>query len=329
MAATVPAGSISTLDDLYRQADRLNLSPAWIPRNPPILSGTPLSQFVPALWHYEDAKAALDVAGKLIDVKFSSRRNFVMRNPFPGNNFSTARTMVCAYQMILPGEFAPTHRHSSHALRVIIDGLGAYSIVNGEKMPMDTGDVVLTPGWFNHGHGHDGDKPAYWFDGLDVPLTHLFELTFFEEHPEQDEPAVPAAPSVSVASVAKDSPFRFSRDSIRRSLDQARPDAEGFHGRRIVLEAPDIPVMGLAMERLEAGSKTRAQRSTPNHVFQVCEGRGTSLIDGAPFVWTRGDTFVVPGWHKVEHHAATDSVLFDLSDEPLMRFSKYYRQEAD
>ena len=247
MAATVPANPISTMEDLFREADRLNLSPAWIPRNPPILSEGPMSQFVPALWSYAESKAALDVAGKLIDVKLSTRRNFVMRNPFPGNNFATVRTLVCAYQMILPGEHAPSHRHSSHALRVIIDGFGAYSIVNGEKMPMDAGDVVLTPGWFYHGHGHDGDGPAYWFDGLDVPLTHLFELTFFEEHPQRYEPVV---------SVAKDSPFRFSRDSIRRGLDQARPDPEGFHGARIVLEAPDMPVMGLAMERLEAGRKT-------------------------------------------------------------------------
>jgi gentisate 1,2-dioxygenase len=320
MAGTAPASPIATMDDLFREAERLNLSPAWIPRNPPILSERPLSEFVPALWGYGEIKNALDAAGKLIDVKFSTRRNFVMRNPFPGNNFATARTLVCAYQMILPGEVAPSHRHSSHALRVIIDGFGAYSIVNGEKMPMDAGDVVLTPGWFYHGHGHDGDSPAYWFDGLDVPLTHLFELTFFENHPKKYE---------QVVSVTKESPFRFTRDSIRRGLDQARPDAEGFHGPRIVLDAPDMPAMGLAMERLEAGSKTRAQRSTPNHVFQVCEGRGTSFIDGAPFVWGRGDTLVVPSWHKIEHHAASDSVLFDLSDEPLMRFSKYFRQQAD
>jgi gentisate 1,2-dioxygenase len=243
-----------------------------------------------------------------------------MRNPFPGNNFSTARTLVCAYQMILPGEVAPSHRHSSHALRVIIDGAGAYSTVNGEKMPMDSGDVLLTPGGFWHGHGHDGDKPAYWFDGLDVPLTHLFELTFFDEHPQRYEP---------VAAINPASPFRFTRDSIRRGLDQAKPWVEGFHGPRITLATPDMPVLGLAMERLASGVKTRPVRSTPNHVFLACEGRGTTLIDDVPFAWQRGDTFVVPSWHRVEHQAAEDSVLFDLSDEPLVRFSKYYRQQPD
>jgi gentisate 1,2-dioxygenase len=320
MAGTSPATPIATLDDLFREAERLQVSPAWIPRNPPILSEKPLSEFVPALWKYSEIKGALDAAGKLIDVKFSSRRNFVLRNPFPGNSFATVRTLVCAYQMILPGEVARSHRHSSHALRVIIDGVGAYSIVNGVKMPMDSGDVVLTPGGFFHGHGHDGDAPSYWFDGLDVPLTHLLELTFFNEHPKQSE---------SIVSVTDTSPFRFTKDSIHRGLDSARPDPEGFHGPRIALDAPHMPPMGLNMERLFAGGKTRAQRSTPNRVFLVCEGRGTSLVDGAPLAWQRGDAFAVPSWHKVEHHAATDSVLFDLSDEPLMRFSKYYHRQAD
>jgi gentisate 1,2-dioxygenase len=89
--------------------------------------------------------------------------------------------------MILPGEFAPAHRHSSHALRVIIESEGSFSVVNGEKTPMETGDVVLTPGWCWHAHGHEGDKPAYWFDGLDVPLTQLLEPMFYEEHPQRRE----------------------------------------------------------------------------------------------------------------------------------------------
>jgi gentisate 1,2-dioxygenase len=50
----------------------------------------------------------------------------------------TTRTLVAAYQMILPGEKAPSHRHTAHALRVIIDAHGAYSTVDGEKTPMET-----------------------------------------------------------------------------------------------------------------------------------------------------------------------------------------------
>ena len=44
--------------------------------------------------------------------------------------------------------------------------------------------------------------------------------------------------------------------------------------------------------------------------------------------WSHGDTFVAPCWHGIEHRADADSVLFAMSDEPLMRFAKYYRFEA-
>src|SRR6202042_1760140 len=162
--------------------------------------------------------------------------NLVMRNPAPGTNFETTRTLVCAYQMILPGEFAPSHRHSSHALRVIIEGEGSFSVVNGEKTPMETGDVVLTPGWCWHAHGHDGDKPAYWFDGLDVPLTQLLEPMFYEDHPDRFEKNVV---------VVAESPYRFPRESIERALDKAAPDPDGCNGRRVILDAPSMPTMGI------------------------------------------------------------------------------------
>src|SRR6516225_11959095 len=235
---TFSEGRISKLDDLYKAAADLNFTPGWMPREIPILWAEPRPKLVPAHWTYEEAKAGLDVAGRLIDAALAERRNLVMRNPAPGTNFETTRTLVCAYQMILPGEKAPSHRHSAHALRVIIDGKGSFSAVNGEKMPMETGDVVLTPGWCWHGHGHDGDEPAYWFDGLDVPLTHLLEPMFFQEHPEKHQ---------KVERLAQTSPYRFKREDIARRLDAAQAEPEGFHGPRITLEAPTMPPMRLVM----------------------------------------------------------------------------------
>lgn len=323
-AATAPAPSLSnrdipTLEALYEATGGINFTPGWVPRKKPILWGEPRPEFMPAHWTYEDAKAGLDAAGRLIDVSLAERRNLVMRNPAPGASFETSRTLVCAYQMILPGEKAPSHRHSSHALRVIIDSKGSFSIVNGEKTPMETGDVVLTPGWCWHGHGHDGDQPAYWFDGLDVPLTHLLEPMFYQEHPQKYE---------KVERVVQTSPFRFTRGDIARRLDAVQADAEGFHGPRVTLAAPDMPPMGLTTERLASGTKTRRYRTTANTIFHVTGGTGETTIGEKHFVWQRGDTFVAPGWHSISHRATADAELFVLSDEPLLRFSNYYRFEA-
>jgi len=323
-AVATPATGLSgrdipTLPALYEAAGALNFTPGWVPRKKPILWSEPRPDFWPAHWTYEDAKAGLDVAGRLIDVSLAERRNLVMRNPAPGTNFETTRTLVCAYQMILPGEIAPSHRHSSHALRVIIDGKGSFSIVNGQKMPMETGDVVLTPGWSWHGHGHDGTEPACWFDGLDVPLTHLLEPMFFQEYPQKYE---------KVERVATSSPFRFTRDDISRSLDAAKADIDGFRGARITLAAPDMPPMGLSMERLPSGTRTRRYRTTANTIFHITEGSGETTIGDKRFSWKRGDTVVAPCWHAISHVANSDAQLFVLSDEPLLRFANYYRFEA-
>ena len=57
------------------------------------------------------------------------------------------------------------------------------------------------------------------------------------------------------------------------------------------------------------------------------EGTGDSTIGDRTFTWQRGDTFVAPSWHATSHHSKSDAQLFILSDEPLLKFSNYYRFE--
>ncbi len=316
MAAATSMADVATLDDLYGELAGMDMTAGWVPRENPILRAEPSTPFRPTHWRYAECKMALDAAGRLINTELAERRNLIMRNPVEGNDIATARTLVSAYQMILPGEKARSHRHAPHALRVILDGKGSYSTVDGEKTPMETGDVVLTPGWCWHGHGHDGDQPAYWFDGLDVPLNHLLEPMFFEEHPDGFE---------EVETVTEVSPYRFSRDSILKGLESAEEDPEGYHAPRIKLDAPTMPTIGLHVNRLDAGSRTRRQRSTSNTIFVVMAGEGTSTIEGSEIGWAYGDTFVAPCWNWIEHTATADSVVFSMSDEPLMRFANYHR----
>jgi gentisate 1,2-dioxygenase len=306
------------LEWLHDQIEGFGATPGWVDRAQPIMGARERSEYLPAHWRYSDVRAALSEAGHLVDVALSERRTMVLRNPRPGNDWATSNTLVCAYQMILPGEFAPSHRHTSHAFRFIIDGEGTYSVVNGTRMPMESGDVVLTPGSYWHGHGHDGDEPAYWLDGLDVPLTYLLEPLSYEKHPQRVE---------EVTEVVSASPFRFSRSDIERALDGADRDPEGRFGARTVLPTPQMPVMQIQMSRLEGGVATRSWRSTANRIMSVAEGSGTSSIGDKTIEWTRGDTFVVPFWNAMHHRPATDSVFLELSDEPLMRFANYYRHE--
>lgn len=319
IAAVAALQQATALDAIYAPLRDLDLTAGWIDREVPILRPEPKGAFPPRHWRYADCKVALDAAGRLIGTDLAERRNLILRNPIAGNDFATTRTLVNAYQMILPGEKARSHRHAPHALRVILDAVSAYSIVDGEKTLMETGDVVLTPGWSWHGHGHDGDQPAYWLDGLDVPLTQLLEPMFFEIHPAGFE---------KVDVLTQDSPMRFTWSSILSRTEKAAPDPEGYFGRRVRLDAPTMPTIGISVERLEAGQKTRAYRSTANVTFCPMLGSGVSRIGGQTFSWDRGDTMAAPTWHWIEHEAHTDTVLFSMSDEFLMRFARYYRFEG-
>ena len=63
------------------------------------------------------------------------------------------------FKCFLPGEKAPSHRHSQSALRFISKGTGAYTIVQGERIFMEEGDFLITPKNLWHGHEHLGTEP--------------------------------------------------------------------------------------------------------------------------------------------------------------------------
>lgn len=308
---------LPSLDALVEAIGERNMTPGWIRRDKPILYPEMRSAFVPARWRYAEAKAAMRSAGRLIGTDLAERRNFVLRNPVPGNDYATLRTLVCAYQSILPGEKARSHRHAPHALRVILESRGSYSIVDGDRHPMETGDVVLTPGWSWHGHGHEGAEQAYWFDGLDVPLNQLLEPMFFEEHPLGFEP---------VKRITADSPMRFAWADTQRRLKDAVSD-EHF-GATIDVPAPTMPTITLKVHAWPAGWRNRPYRQSVNTVYVVLQGEGSSVIARQTFDWSFGDTLAVPAWNRIEHRAGSDSILFSMSDEQLMRWTRYRRFES-
>ena len=255
---------------------------------------------MPAHWRYDHAKAGLDAAGRLIDVSLAERRNLVMRNPIAGNRFVTSRTLVCAYQMILPGEKAPSHRHTAHALRVIIDAQGRLfdrrwrEDADGNRRCRADARLVLARA-----------RPRRRRAGLLVRRARRAAGRSCSSRCSSRT----IRPLEEIPRVVTTSPYRFSRDDIARRLDKANADNEGFHGPRIVLDAPTMPTMVLTVERLPPGAMTRRQRSTTNCIFCVMEGSGETIVGKERFAWQRGDTFVRrPG--PIEHHATSDAQLF-------------------
>ena len=227
------------------------------------------------------------------------------------------RTLICAYQSILPGEKARSHRHAPHALRVILDAKGAFSIVDGDKHPMETGDIVLTPGWHWHGHGHDGERQAYWFDGLDVPLYAPARADVLRGAPAGFEP---------VKRVTVESPMRFPfADTLHRLADASQ---DVHFGPTIDIPAPSMPTITLKVHRFAAGWRNRPYRRAANTIYVVMRGHGKSVIGEKTFQWEFGDTIAAPAWSRIEHLPAEESILFSMSDEALMQWARYYRMET-
>jgi len=160
-----------TLEELYGKLTKVGMGAGWNKPTPSLWT-SPRKTFQPTHWSYAQARGALDAAGRLINTELAERRNLILFNPAEGNTYATVRTLVAAYQMIMPGEWARVHRHTPNALRLILDAeSGTYTEVDGVNIGMEPGDVLLTPNWSTHGHGNNSKSNAYWLDVLDAPLT--------------------------------------------------------------------------------------------------------------------------------------------------------------
>ena len=312
------ATTSDSLEDLYAWLAPKSMYPGWNKKTPSLYPA-PYKHYAAAQWRYTDAHAALDRAGRLVDSKFAERGNLIMANPIPGNEYNTTGTLITAYQMLQPGEHARSHRHTPNALRLILEGdEGAYTVVNGEKFAMLPGDVVLTPGWSWHGHGNTGKIPGYWIDYLDVPLVQALEPMFFEEHPDGFEHGAPWAVN---------SPMRFTWTWTQEQLKNAQTDPSGRYGRAVRLEHEVLRTFGLFMHAHQKGATTASLRTTVSNIYSVVKGKGRTTIDGQVFTWAPGDVLVAPPWSPHVHEFEEDSVLFRVTDLPVLEKLGFIREE--
>jgi gentisate 1,2-dioxygenase len=318
------AGS-GTLEELYGKLDKVGMGPGWA-KPTPSLWPAPRKTLVPAHWRYAQARGALDAAGRLINTELAERRNLILVNPAEGNTYGTTRTLVAAYQMIMPSEWARAHRHTPNALRLILDAEpGTYTEVDGVNIAMEPGDVLLTPNWSTHGHGNDSKACAYWLDFLDAPLVQLLEPMFFEHTEEEAQhEAFEAAPIPPTT----DSPFVFTLKDTLARLDAAPADPTGPFGTQVELGAPALDTTALYMMRLAPRAPTAAHRTTANNIFAVVRGSGATTIDGERFEWSRGDVMAAPAWRPHFHEASDDAILLRVTDAPVMQRLGFHRVET-
>src|SRR5687767_3988661 len=314
--ASVPQPKTSAArQDLYRRMDKHALAPLWeVLHN--LIPNEPATPCKPALWKYRDARPYLMEAGKLITAREAIRRVLILENPGMRGESCITQSLFAGLQLILPGEIAPSHRHSQSALRFIVEGSGAYTAVDGERTTMHPGDFIITPSWTWHDHGNPGTEPVVWLDGLDVRIVQLFAAQFHEVYPEDVQPVSRSegaslarfgnglAPLGAAAPFGKTSPvfsypYARSRESLAKLARDQDPDP--CHGWKMEFINPltgghAMPTIATFIQVLPKGLRTQPYRSTEGTVYSVVEGEGRARIGGENFEFEPRDTFVVPSW---------------------------------
>ena len=177
--------------DFYQRIDSQALFPLWEQLHN-LVPPQPTTTCVPALWRFSEVRPYLMEAGQLISAEEAVRRVLVLENPGIRGQASITPSLYAGLQLILPGEIAPSHRHSQSALRFVVEGKGAYTAVDGERTTMHPGDFIITPSWTWHDHGNpseaEGGEPVIWLDGLDIPTVRFYGAGFAENYPEAVQP---------------------------------------------------------------------------------------------------------------------------------------------
>jgi gentisate 1,2-dioxygenase len=300
------------------------------------------------MWKSPLIEAMVRESGEVVPVG-EERRALQLFNPGMGGRWATTNTMIAAVQLLLPGEVARAHRHTPTAIRFIMEGDGAFTSVDGERVYMAPGDLILTPSWAWHDHGNETDKPVVWMDGLDIPLVQALNAMFFQLYDQHQVPlSKPRNASVHlhghvslqptwVKERPRSSPLLlYSWETTFKSLGGLRGVAGDPHDG-VALEYTHpmtggslLPTMACWVQMLRPRERTRAHRHTGSAVYYVVEGAGETIIDGRRFAWGKGDILVLPSWALHEHaniSSSDDAILFSIQDRPVLEALGLYQEE--
>ena len=345
-----PHPTAALRQQLYRDMDPLHLTPLWevlhalVPRQPQ-------SPCVAALWKYDEVRPFLLRAGQAITADEAVRRVLILENPTLRGQSAITQSLYAGLQLILPGEVAPSHRHTQSALRFIVEGTGAYTAVDGERAAMRPGDFLITPSWTWHDHGCDGSDPVVWLDGLDIPMLRFFDAGF-AQNDERKSQQISRSEGTSfaryghnMAPVRHDAPFgktspifsypyERSREALH-GLEHSAPvdDWDGVKLRYVnpLTGGSPMPTMATFMQRLPAGFSGKPWRQTDGAVYSVVEGQGEVVVEHGGVQWRHSfsprDHFVIPSWHTARFASGPGCVLFSFSDRPVHQALGFHQEE--
>ena len=338
----IPMQELGRLEDLpedYRSAlTAQNLVPLWPSLRAVLPPGKPIPRTKPTCWPYKNLRPLLIQAGELTPIEKAERRVLVLANPGHGlEKMQASSTIYLGMQLLLPGEWAPAHRHTPNAVRMIVEGEGAYTTVEGEKCLMSRGDLILTPTGLWHEHGHDGDQPVIWLDVLDLPLVYYMEASYVTEGKPQpvtsegrdrayQRGGVVPTPMFNRAQQAYPM-LRYPWVDVRAALQalaSSQPDIESVQVRYVNPEtgADCQNILGYSALMLRPGERLALPARSTAMVFHQIEGGAEVSVPDHTFNLGEADTCCIPGYTPltlVNHSKDLPAFLFIADDAPLQK----------
>lgn len=331
---------LARLEDLptsyLNQLTDSNLVPLWPSlRNvlPPI---KPIPKTEATVWNFSEIKPLLVEAGELTPIEKAERRVLVLANPGHGlENMRATSVIYLGMQLLLPDEWAPAHRHTPNAVRLIVEGEKAYTTVEGQKCPMEHGDLILTPSGLWHEHGHDGDKPVIWLDVLDLPLVYYMEASFVEGGDCQKVNKVINKTGYGAGLVpivnnirAENSTYPMMRypwtEAKRMLLDIAAEAVEG--PIQLAYVNPETgedcqKIIGYSAMLVRPGETINLTSRSAAQVFHVIEGQVKLKIDQELFDLDKADTACAPCFSKINffNNGPADAFVFIADEAPIQK----------
>jgi gentisate 1,2-dioxygenase len=308
------------LEAYYAQLEGEELGALWNVANE-IEPWYPQPKSVPTLWKWNKVEPFVRRAADLVAAEKAARRVVMLVNPGRKEWSAAAGLLYTGVQVMNPGEAASAHRHQASALRFVMEGKGAYTIVDGERLDLGARDFVLTPNGTWHEHGVDaGGTQCVWQDGLDIPLMNSLDANFYEVHPRLNQTQAPL--SRENWSKPYSPVFLYKWDDAYQAL---KKDGAVHEYTNPLTGGPVMPTMGARLELIR--KKTSPRRHTGSVIYQVASGHGSSEVGGKRFDWEEKDIFCVPSW-ALYSHEAKDAVLFSFNDFPAMKALSLYREAS-
>jgi gentisate 1,2-dioxygenase len=341
---------LGRLEDLpldYRQdLTAQNLVPLW-----PSLRGVMPPHLPPRKtqathWSYRAIKPLLLRAGELTPIEKAERRVLVLANPGHGlDKMQASSAIYLGMQLLLPGEWAPSHRHTPNAVRMVVEGEGAWTTVEGEKCHMSRGDLILTPTGQWHEHGHDGQDPVIWLDVLDLPLVYYMEMSYHVDGQRQAVGGRQGHQQYARGGLAPTPVFgrsdrrypmlRYPWVDAKAALQAMAADAS-IECLQLTYVNPETGedaenILGFYALMLRPGQSLQLPARSPACVFHQIEGRAQVQMQDQAFVLESADTCCAPGYTPVTlRNLSSDqpAFLFMADESPLHRKLGLYEVRA-